>query len=69
MTDITNINKYECHGYLALLAGAYWKKIIGWSLEEKMNVSMIKVVLTMAHQGTIFKYDSIMHHSNRGKQY
>ena len=69
VTDITYINTDECHAYLALVTDAYSKKIMGWSLEDNMKVSMVKEALTMAHQRTIFKQESIIHHSDRGKQY
>jgi putative transposase len=69
VTDITYINTDECHAYLALITDAYSKKIMGWSLEDNMKVSMVKEALTMAHQRTIFKHESIIHHSDRGKQY
>jgi transposase InsO family protein len=42
---------------------------MGWSLEDNMKVSMVKDALSMAHKRTIFKHESIIHHSDRGKQY
>ena len=69
VTDITYINTDECHAYLALVTDAYSKKIMGWSLEDNMKVSMVKEALTMAHKMTIFNHESIIHHSDRGKQY
>ena len=65
VTDITYINTDECHAYLALVTDAYSKKIMGWSLEDNMKVSMVKEALTMAHKMTIFNHESIIHHSDR----
>ena len=69
VTDITYIKTDECHAYLALVTDAYSKKIMGWCLEENMKVGMVKNALTMAYKNTIFNHKSIIHHSDRGKQY
>lgn len=69
VTDITYIKTDECHAYLALVTDAYSKKIMGWSLEDNMKVTMVKDALTMAHKTTIFNHQNIIHHSDRGKQY
>jgi transposase InsO family protein len=69
VTDITYIKTDECHAYLALVTDAYSKKIMGWSLEDNMKVSMVKEALKMAHRNTVHKHKSIIHHSDRGKQY
>ncbi len=34
-----------------------------------MKVSMVKQALTMAHSNCIFNHQTIIHHSDRGKQY
>ncbi len=69
VTDITYIKTDDCHAYLALVTDAYSKKIMGWSLEDNMKVSMVKDALKMAYNNCIYKHDSIIHHSDRGKQY
>lgn len=69
VTDITYIKTDHCHAYLALVTDAYSKKIMGWCLEDNMKVTMVKEALTMAHNRTVFKTKTIIHHSDRGKQY
>lgn len=69
VADITYIKTDECHAYLALVTDAYSKKIMGWSLEDNMKVTMVKDALTMASKNTVHNQESIIHHSDRGKQY
>lgn len=69
VTDITYIKTDECHAYLALVTDAFTKKIMGWSLQNHMKVSLVKEALAMAHKNLIYKHKSIIHHSDRGKQY
>jgi transposase InsO family protein len=69
VSDITYINTDEGHAYLALVTDAYSRKIMGWSLENNMKVSMVKDALAMAHKNCIFNQTSIIHHSDRGIQY
>lgn len=69
VADITYIKTDQCHAYLALVTDAYSKKIMGWSLQDNMKVNLVKEALTMAHKNTIFKHQTIIHHSDRGIQY
>jgi transposase InsO family protein len=69
VNDITYIKTDEGYAYLALVTDAYSKKIMGWSFDDNMKVSMVKQALTMAHSNCIFNHDTIIHHSDRGKQY
>lgn len=69
VSDITYIQTDEGHAYLALVTDAYSRKIMGWSLENNMKVSMVKDALEMAHKNCIFNQPSIIHHSDRGIQY
>lgn len=67
--DITYIKTDEGHAYLALVTDAYSRKIMGWSLEDNMKVSMVKAALTMAYMNCVFGHKNIIHHSDRGIQY
>lgn len=69
VSDITYIKTDEGHAYLALVTDAYSRKIMGWSLENNMKVSMVKDALDMAHKNCSFKHEYIIHHSDRGIQY
>lgn len=69
VSDITYIKTDEGHAYLALVTDAYSRKIMGWSLQDNMKVSMVKDALNMSHKNCIFKHKNIIHHSDRGIQY
>jgi putative transposase len=69
VSDITYIKTDAGHAYLALVTDAYSRKIMGWSLQDNMKVSMVKEALNMAHNNCIFKHRNIIHHSDRGIQY
>ena len=69
VSDITYVKTDEGHAYLALVTDAYSRKIMGWSLENNMKVSMVKDALAMAHKNCTFKHEYIIHHSDRGIQY
>jgi putative transposase len=69
VNDITYIKTDNGHAYLSLVTDAYSKKIMGWSLDDNMKVSMVKEALKMAHNNRIFKHLNVIHHSDRGIQY
>ena len=48
VTDITYIKTDEGYAYLSLVTDAWSKKIMGWSFDDNMKVSMVKQALTMA---------------------
>ncbi|EPE9898827.1 IS3 family transposase [Flavobacterium psychrophilum] len=69
VTDITYIKTDAGHSYLALVTDAYSRKIMGWSLQDNMKVSMVKDALNMAYKNRVFNHKNIIHHSDRGIQY
>ena len=69
VSDITYIKTDQGHAYLALVTDAYSRKIMGWSLQDNMKVSMVKEALEMAYKNCAFNHKSIIHHSDRGIQY
>jgi putative transposase len=69
VSDITYIKTDKGHAYLALVTDAYSRKIMGWSLQYNMKVSMVKEALEMAYKNCIFNHKNIIHHSDRGIQY
>ena len=69
VSDITYIKTDAGHAYLALVTDAYSRKIMGWSLQDNMKVTMVKDALNMAYKNCIFNHKSIIHHSDRGIQY
>jgi transposase InsO family protein len=69
VSDITYIKTDAGHAYLALVTDAYSRKIMGWSLQDNMKVSMVKEALNMAYKNCNFSHKNIIHHSDRGIQY
>ena len=69
VSDITYIKTDSGHAYLALVTDAYSRKIMGWSLQDNMKVSMVKEALNMAFKNCVFNHKNIIHHSDRGIQY
>ena len=69
VSDITYIKTDQGHAYLALVTDAYSRKIMGWSLQDHMKVSMVKEALEMEYKNCIFNHKNIIHHSDRGIQY
>jgi transposase InsO family protein len=69
VSDITYIKTDTGHSYLALVTDAYSRKIMGWSLQDNMKVSMVKDALNMAYKNCVFNHKNIIHHSDRGIQY
>lgn len=69
VSDITYIKTDNGHAYLSLVTDAYSKKIMGWSLDDNMKVSMVKDALKMAYENRTYNHSSIIHHSDRGMQY
>lgn len=69
VNDITYIKTDNGHAYLSLVTDAYSKKIMGWSLDDNMKVSMVKEALKMAHDNRMYSHTSTIHHSDRGMQY
>ena len=69
VSDITYIKTDEGHAYLALITDAYSKKIMGWSFDNNMKVSMVKEALTMAYNNCKHHHENIIDHSDRGMQY
>jgi len=69
VSDITYIKTDQGHAYLALVTDAYSKKIMGWSFDDNMKVSMVKEALTMAHNNCKHHKKDVIHHSDRGLQY
>ncbi len=61
VNDITYIKADEGHAYLALVTDAYSKKIMGWSFDNNMKVSMVKQALSLAHSNCTIQ--STKHHS------
>jgi len=68
VTDITYIHTQEGWLYLAAVMDLFSRRIVGWSVSDKIDTDLAKSALSMA----IFqrKPDAgLLHHSDRGVQY
>ena len=69
VSDITYIKLEQGYAYLALVTDLYSKKIMGYSMHHNMKVPMVKEALDMALKNSVYGYQKIIHHSDRGIQY
>jgi putative transposase len=67
--DITYIQTYEGWLYLAGVIDLFGRKLIGYSMDKNMTVSLVKNALTRAIALRQVKDKKIIHHSDRGAQY
>jgi transposase InsO family protein len=67
-SDITYISTSEGWMYLAVVMDLYSRRIIGWSMDKRMETSLVSNALNMA-LGMRELGDGMMHHSDRGVQY
>ena len=68
MTDITYIVTREGWLYLATIMDLYSRKIIGWSLRERLTKELVIGALDMALKQRNIS-DNLLIHSDRGSQY
>ena len=67
-SDITYICTSEGWLYLAVVLDIYTRRIVGWSLSERITAEIVKAALAMAirHQSP---KEGLIFHSDRGSQY
>ena len=68
VADITYIETQEGWLYLAAVMDLYSRRIVGWSMSDRIDTTLAKSALNMA----IFQRQpnaDLMHHSDRGVQY
>ena len=66
--DITYIWTEEGWLYLAAVIDLYSRRIIGWSMQERMTQDLVLDAMTMALESR-GKISGLIHHSDRGSQY
>lgn len=70
VSDITYIPTQEGWLYLATTLDLYSRKIVGWSMDQRMQKSLVVNALHMALQHRkLNPSQRLMHHSDRGSQY
>lgn len=67
-SDITYIRTSEGWLYLAVVLDIYTRRIVGWSISERITSEIVKAALAMAirHQSP---KEGLIFHSDRGSQY
>jgi putative transposase len=70
VSDITYIRTREGWLYLATVLDLYSRKIVGWSMSDRMEAILVEKALLMAIWNRKPARDyTLMHHSDRGSQY
>jgi len=68
LADITYIQTDEGWLYLAAILDAHTRKIVGWSMDERMTKKLVLDALEMAYKRQN-PGCGLVHHSDRGSQY
>ncbi len=68
LTDITYIPTKEGWLYLAAVMDVFSRRIVGWSMSERIDTELVKSALQMATTQRLPK-PGLLHHSDRGVQY
>ncbi len=69
VSDITYIKTEEGNCYLSLITDAYSRKIMGYNVSDSMSTSETIKALEMAIRNRSYRYNALIHHSDRGLQY
>ena len=66
--DVTFVSTREGWLYLAVLIDLYSRRVVGWSMEERLNEPLVTAALTMAieHRGP---QPGLIHHTDQGIVY
>jgi len=69
VADITYIRLEVEFVYLAVVLDAFSRRVIGWSLERRLEDELTLAALRMALRGRQPRPGQVVHHSDRGAQY
>jgi transposase InsO family protein len=69
VSDITYVAAGLDNTYLALIADAYSKKIVGYDLSHSLNTTGVLRALQMAVRNRKYTKENLIHHSDKGIQY
>jgi len=67
--DITYIPTREGWLYLACVLDLYSRKVVGWSMSERMTSEVVITAMQMALEQRCPQARELLHHSDRGSQY
>lgn len=68
LADITYIDTHEGWLYLAAILDVYSRQIVGWSMSERLQETLVEDALHMALGRRCLTSD-LIHHSDQGSQY
>ena len=69
VSDITYVPTREGWLYLACVLDLYSRKVVGWSMSERMTSHLVISALAMALRQRCPQAEGLLHHSDRGSQY
>ena len=69
VSDITYIETREGWLYLACILDLYSRKVVGWSMSERMKSDLVITALEMGLRQRCPEAGALLHHSDRGSQY
>ena len=67
VADMTYVPTWHGFLYLAVVVDAFSRKVVGWSMGERMTAELVIAALNMALHTR--KPESVIHHSDQGSQY
>lgn len=68
VSDFTYINTSEGWLYLAVVLDLFSRKVVGWSMSDRMDTPLVETALQMALQ-IRQPTTNLLHHSDQGSQY
>jgi putative transposase len=73
VADLTYVSTWSGWAYVAFVADAYARRILGWRVATTMNTAMVldsieQAIWTRQREG-IFDLKDVVHHTDRGSQY
>jgi len=69
VSDITYVDTREGWLYLACIVDLYSRKVVGWSMSERITRELVLSALRMAVEQRCPQARELLHHSDRGSQY
>lgn len=67
VADMTYVPTWHGFLYLAVVVDAFSRKVVGWSMGERMTAELVIAALNMALHTR--RPESVIHHSDQGSQY
>lgn len=69
VSDLTYVPTREGWLYLVCVVDLFSRKVVGWSMSERMTSQVVIAALAMALKERCPQAEELLHHSDRGSQY